>query len=265
MHVEPRLEAAVTATDAIADERKTAIFSKPTSRADLHKSFSCPKCNKSNARQGALAEHVAAQHPELLGVDLTFYTVMYDPQSDIVKVDRKYSCSRKVKVKHEPHHGSEVRQARPRGRPSAPKRRCNEGSSRVHSKRAATQGRATQQQPPQQAEAAKISELQSQLAEARVAAAEAKAETAVARADGLEQVLAEKSKQEERYDQAQKVKNEQMNQLIQITQQQNETANAMSKAFAVDQLSVRVRSVEGAQKASNQFHAFKNASRSGDL
>ncbi len=264
MHVELRLEAAVTAADAIADERKTAIISTPNSRADQNKSFSCPKCNKSINRQGALAEHVAAQHPELLGVDLTFYTVMYDSQSDTVKVDPEYSCTRKVVVKHEPHHGSEVRQARPRRRQSAPKKRRNEGCSTVHSKRAATQGRATQQQPSQQAEAAKISELQSQLAEARVAAAEAKVETAVARADGLAQVLAEKSKQEERYDQAQQAKNEQMNQLIQITQQQNETANTMSKAFAVDQSSVRVRSVEGAQKASNQFHAFKNASRSGE-
>ncbi len=254
----------MTATDAIADERETAIFSTPKSRADGNKFFSCPRCTKSNNRPGALAEHVAAQHPELLGVDLTFYTVTYDPQSDTVKVGPEYSCTRKVVVKHEPHRESEVRQARPRRRQSAPKKRRDEGCSTVHSKRIATQGRATQQQPPQQAEAAKISELQSQLVEARVAAAEAKAEMAVARADGLEQVLAEKSKQEERYDQAQKVKNEQMNQLIHITQQQSETANAMSKAFAVDQLSVRVRSVEGAQKASNQFHAFKNASRSGE-
>ena len=254
----------MTAIDAIADERETAIFSKPNSRADGNKFFSCPKCTKSKNRQSALTEHVAAQHPELLGVDLTFYTVTYDPQSDTVKVGPEYSCTRKVIVKDEPHHGSEIRQARPKRRQSAPKKRCNEGCSTVHSKRAATQGRAAQQQPLQQAETAKISELQGQLTEARVAAAEAKAGVAVARADGLEQVLAEKSKQEERYDQAQKVKNEQMNQLIHITKQQSETANAMSKAFAVDQLSVRVRSVEGATKASNQFHAFKNASRLGE-
>ena len=264
MHVELRLEAAVTAADAIADEKKTAIFSTPNSRADQNKSFSCPKCNKSINRQGALAEHVAAQHPELLGVDLTFYTVVYDSQSDTVKVDPEYSCTRKVIGKQEPHHGTEVRQARPRRRQSAPKKRRNEGCSTVHNKRLATQGRATHQQPPQQADAAKVSELQSQLAEARVAAAEAKVQTAVATAHGLEQVLAEKSKQEERYDQAQKVKDEQMNQLIQITQQQSEAASAMSKAFAVYQLSVRVRTVEGAQKTSNEFHAFKNASRSGE-
>ena len=131
----------------------------------------------------------------------------------------------------------------------------------VQSKRATTQGHVDVQQPPQPADTAQITELQRQLADAKAAAAEAKVEIAVARAEGLEKLLAERTRQEERYDQAQEVKNQQVNELLQVTKQQSEAATMMTKALVPDQRLIQVRSLEAGQKSSNEFHAFKNASR----
>lgn len=128
-------------------------------------------------------------------------------------------------------------------------------------KRATTQGHADVQQPPQPADTAQITELQRQLADAKAAAAEARVEIAVAKADGLEKLLAERTRQEERYDQAQEVKNQQVNELIQVTKQQSEAATMMTKAFVPDQRLIQLKSLDAMQKASNEFHAFKNASR----
>lgn len=243
-----------------AEARQNAIFSRPDSSADLHKSFTCPKCSKSEARQGALANHVAVHHPELRGLDLVFYTILYNPESDTLKIDTKHPCSRKVEVKHVTRSHTQVAAAKACSSPK-PRKRRNEKLLPAQRKRATSQGQVDLQQPPQPANTGEITELQRQLADAKAATAEAKVEIAIAKAEGLEKLLAERTRQEERYDQAQEVKNQQVNELLQVTKQQSETAKLMTKALVPDQGLIQVKSLEAMQKTSNEFHAFKNASR----
>ncbi len=243
----------------LAEARQYAIFSKPDSKSDLHKSFACPACNKRDARQGAVANHAVARHLELHGAELAFYTVVYNPESDEVLVDSDHKITRMVEPRLTPQHkptSKPPQASNIQPSPKARKRRHMCPSPR-RSMRTSGPSHGPQQQQPQQqqhADTAKISDLHAQLADARVAVAEAKAE-------GLQQLLAERGRQQERHDQAQRVKDEQINELIQVTKQQTETTNTMSKALAIDERAIRVKSVEGAQKASNEFHAFKNASQ----
>lgn len=228
-----------------------AVLSKPDCKSDSGKCFDCPMCQKSTSRQSGMAKHMSI-HPELHGVEIVFYSVVYSPQTDEVSVDAGHPVKWPI-VRPLSTFAPRTPQQK-----SSTKKRQHPGSSSSPRKLVSTQSLHA---PQSRADTARIMDLQTQLADAKVATAEAHTSRAVAEAEGLKQLLAEKHRQDERLDQAQKVKDAQINELVQITKQQSEAANTMTKALALDHRSIRVKSVEAAQTTSNEYHAFNNASR----